>query len=425
MTTKISFVCIAVFLMFGGAFLVGEIETQAEDHQGLPRVLVIDIEGEIRAGTVQFIKRTLKEAEAGAFDLVVIQLNTPGGLLKATEEISRLLLDSKIKTAVFISKSGGWAFSAGTFILLSAEVAASHPNASIGAAQPRGLGIEGTAEPDEKIIEASSQWMRSLAEARSRNAEIAEKFVRENLTLSGQEAHEQKIIDFTAVSLDEFLSKVGLEGAVLKEINPNFLEQILSFLSISFLIPLLLGIGSLGLFFVFRTGEVEIGIFAVIALLLGLWGMGAINLSALGATLLLFGITLIILEIFAVPGFGVFGIAGTAAFLFGILTFAQEPFLPNVFTQTTFWLVMGMALGISVFFIVLSRLSLKTLRAKAKAGPEALIGKTAVVIETLNPYGRVRIESEDWAANNISDKEIIEVGKKVKIIKIQGNTIYV
>ena len=146
-----------VFLAIDTAFFVDEIKAQPEDQRESPQVMVVSIEGEIRAGTVQFIKRVLKEAEAGTFDLVVIQLNTPGGLLNATEEITRLLLDSKIKTVVFIHKSGGWAFSAGTFILLSAEVAASHPNASIGAAQPRSFGIEGAAEPEEKIIEASSQ----------------------------------------------------------------------------------------------------------------------------------------------------------------------------------------------------------------------------------------------------------------------------
>lgn len=421
----ISFVFFIAILMLVSAFLVGGVEAETKDLAKPPRVLVIDIEGEIRAGTTQFIKRSLLQAEKEGFNLVVIQINTPGGLLKATEEITRLLLDSKIKTAVFVHKSGGWAFSAGTFILLSAEIAVSHPNASIGAAQPRVFGVGEAVEPDEKIIEASSRWMRSLAEARSRNPEIAEKFVRENLTLSGQEAYEQKIINFTAVSLDEFLSKVGLEGAVLEKIKPSFLEQILSFFSISFLIPLLLGIGSLGLFFVFRTGEVEVGIFAVIALLLGLWGMGAINLSALGTILLLFGITLVIIEIFVVPGLGIFGVAGTAAFLFGILTFAQEPFLSNVFTQAGFWLVMGMALGVSAFFIILSRLSLKTFRAKAKTGPEALIGKTAIVIETLNPYGKARINHEDWAAKITLNERIIHVGEKVEIVKIQGNTIIV
>ncbi|MDA2922590.1 nodulation protein NfeD [Patescibacteria group bacterium AH-259-L07] len=425
MKIKISFVFIVALLALSGVFLAAGAQVQTQDSQELSKVLVIDIEEEIRAGTTQFIKRSLQKAEKEGFNLVVIQINTPGGLLKATEEISRLLLDSKIKIAVFVHKSGGWAFSAGTFILLSAEIAVSHPNALIGASQPRVLGIGEAAEPDEKIIEASSGWIKSLAEARGRNPEVAEKFVRENLTLSGQEAYEQNIINFTASSLDELLGNLELKNAVIEEVKPNLLEQILSFLSISFLIPLLLGIGSLGLFFVFRTGEVEIGIFAVIALLLGLWGMGAINLSVLGTTLLFFGIALIILEIFVMPEFGVFGIAGTAAFLFGILTFAQEPFLPNVFSGAAFWFAMGAALAISVFFIVLSRLSLKTLKMKAKVGPEALVEETAIVTEALNPYGKVKINREDWTAKNISDKEIIKAGEEVQIVKVQGNVIMV
>jgi len=179
MRAKISIVFIVVFFMFVsmfiGAFLVGEVKAQIKDPQELSKVLIINIEGEIRAGTVQFVKRALTKAQAGDFGLFLIQLNTPGGLLKATEEISRLLLDSKIQTAVFVHKSGGWAFSAGTFILLSAEIAVSHPNASIGAAQPRALGIGEIAEPDEKIIKASSIWIKSLAEARGRNPEVAEK----------------------------------------------------------------------------------------------------------------------------------------------------------------------------------------------------------------------------------------------------------
>lgn len=426
-----------IILLFLGALILffannaevqlhsAEAQLQEPGQNPRPAVMVATVEGEIRAGTVQFIKRSLQEAERNNFALFVIQLNTPGGLLQATEEITRLLLDSKIKTAVFVHKSGGWAFSAGTFILLSAEIAASHPNASIGAAQPRVLGAGEIAEPDEKIIESSSRWMQSLAEARGRNPEAAEKFVRENLTISGQEAHELNIIDFTAASLEELLNKLELENAAIEEVSPNLLEQVLSFVSLSYLVPLLLGIGSLGLFFVFRTGEVEIGIFAVIALLLGLWGMGAINLSLLGTTLLILGITLIILELFVMPEFGVLGIAGTIAFLFGILTFAQEPFMPSAFTQVAFWLIIGMAIGACLFFIILGRLAVKILKAKVKAGPEALIGETALVIAPLNPYGKVRVNREDWRAKNISDEEVVEAGREVEIVKVEGNVIMV
>lgn len=419
---SVLFICVlaGAMILSTGYYAKAELPAGAQD---LPRVMVVTVEEEIKAGTVQFIKRALGKAERDDFDLFVMQLNTPGGLLRATEEITRLLLDSEMSTAVFVHKSGGWAFSAGTFILLSAEIAASHPTASIGAAQPRVLGMGEMAEPDQKIIESSSRWMKSLAEARGRNTEAAEKFVRENLTISGQEAYELNIIDFTAVSLGDLIDQIGLQNAVVQKAQPNMMEQILSFLSISYLVPLLLGIGTLGLFFVFRTGEAEIGVLAVIALLLGLWGMGAINLSAMGAALLLLGITLIAVELFAAPGFGIFGLAGTAAFLFGIFTFAQEPFLPTVLVEPGFWLAIGMALGVALFFIIFSRLALKTLKAKAKFGPEALVGETAFVIEPLNPYGKVKLDREIWTAKNISGQEAIEAGAKVEVVKVEGNVI--
>lgn len=428
MINKFYITFLILFLLFGAFSPIASFdvtEAGADEVTGPPRVLVIDVEGEIRAGTTQFVKRSLRKAEVGGFNLLLIRINTPGGLLKATEEISRLLLDSNVKTVVFVHKSGGWAFSAGTFILLSAEVSASHPNASIGAAQPRVLGMGDAAEPDEKIIGASSVWIKSLAEVRGHDPVVAEKFVRENLTLSGQEAYEKNVVNFIASSTDELLGKLGLENAIIEEVSPNLLERVLSFLSISYLVPLLLGIGSLGLFFVFRTGEFEVGIFAVIALLLGLWGMGAINLSVMGSVFLILGIILILVEVFVAPGLGIFGITGTFAFLFGVLTFAEEPFLPGVLTQPTFWLAAGAALAVSVFFIILSRLLIKTLRSKAKAGSDALMGDTAVVTEKLSPYGRVEINNESWVAKEISGKGVIRVKEKVRVVKIQGNTLIV
>ncbi|MCG2691658.1 hypothetical protein L6272_02390, partial [Microgenomates group bacterium] len=118
-------------------------------------VIAVEIDGDIQAGVVQFIGRALQKAEREKADLFLIQLNTPGGLLKATEQISRLLLDSPVKTAVYVHKKGGWAFSAGVYILLSADIAAAQPESSIGAAQPRLWGLEGIEKNDEKVTEAS------------------------------------------------------------------------------------------------------------------------------------------------------------------------------------------------------------------------------------------------------------------------------
>lgn len=416
--------------MFFGAFLFfasdDNKKAQALNTEEVSNTVVVaTIDGEIRSGTVQFISRSIEEAKKQNADLFIILLETPGGLLGATEEISRLLLDSPIKTAVFVNNSGGWAFSAGTFILLSAEIAVSHPYASIGAAQPKSLGLGGVEESNKKIVEASSIWIESIANARDRNSEVAVKFVRENLTMSGIEAYDKNIIDLTSTSLDDLLKKLDMENAIVKEIEPNILERILFFISLSYLVPLLLGAGTLGLFFVFRTGEIEVGIFAAAALLLGLWGMGAINLSLMGTMFLLLGIMLIVLELFIAPEFGVFGVAGTLFLLFGIITFADEPFLPSMFDQPTFWIVVGSTIGICLFFIIVGRLSVKTLNMKAKTGSEALVGEIAVVIEDLNPYGRVKARREYWTAKSNAEEKVIKAGEKATIVRVEGNVILV
>jgi membrane-bound serine protease (ClpP class) len=422
------FIITLTSIFLGALFLVTSSHVQSQEvveDQDQPRVMVIAIEEEISAGTVQFVARSLEHAQERGADLLLIKINTPGGLLKATEEISRLLLDSTIPTAVFVHKNGGWAFSAGTFILLSAEIAASHPNALIGAAQPRGFGAAGVVEPDEKILEASSGWIRSLAEARGRNVVVAEKFVRENVTLTGTEAREQNVIDFTASSLEEFLDASGFANATVETVSKNFFERVLSFFATPYLVPLLLGIGTLGLFFVFRTGEIEIGVVAAVALTLGLWGMGVINFSTLGMILLILGIVLISAEIFFAQGLGVFGIVGTIAFIFGILTFAQEPFFSNIFYHATFWVVIGIALGLCAFFILSGRLLVKSLKARAKVGSETLIGKTAITLEPLNPYGSAHVDRETWTAKNISENTVIGPDKEVEIVSVQGNVILV
>jgi len=164
-------------------------------------VVLAEIDGEIKAGTHQYLKRVIRLAEEEKAEYLIIKLDTPGGLLQSTRDIADLLLATPVKTVVFVHKEGGWAYSAGTFILLAADLAFVNPTASIGAAQP--VEMFGEAEVSDKMMEGTVSWIRGLAEARERDPEIAEKFVRENLTLTGREAQEIGIIDGTARTLDE------------------------------------------------------------------------------------------------------------------------------------------------------------------------------------------------------------------------------
>ncbi len=388
-------------------------------------IYLIKIEEEIKAGTLQYFKRVLLKAEKEKADFLLIKLDTTGGLLKPTKDIIDLISKSKIKTIVFIHKEGGWAYSAGTFILLAADFAVSHPEASIGAAQPRlMIGEEITKEVDTKIVEGMSSWIKSLAEKNQRNSEVAEKFVRENLTLIGKEAKELKVINETARDLKELFSKLKIEEPKIEKVHQNFIEEIFDLLSHPYLVSLFLALGSLGLLFALRAGEFELsGILGLLFLLIGLWGIGVIEFSILGIILILLGVILLIIEI-SQPGFGIFGVLGVLSLVLGIFTLEAEPFYGLKFFEPIVMIVLGASLMISILFIIIGKWTIKTLKSKPKTGPEALVGEAGIVKEKLVPFGKVEVKNEIWAAKSI-DGENIPQNLKVEIIKVEGNTLIV
>lgn len=431
---KINFLILffSIFSIVFGLFLLpqkigseAQPEIQNEKRTALSLVVVSEVKGEIKAGTFQYLKRVIGTAEQERADYLVIKLDTPGGLLKATEDIVDLILDSPIKTIVFVHREGSWAYSAGTFILMSADYAVVHPRASIGAAQPVIMGADGIGGAGEKIIEGMASWMRTLAETHQRNSETAEKFVRENLTLTGQEAKELGVIDETAENLAQLFLKLNISEPEIKEIQPNLIERIFDFLSHPYLVSLFLTIGGLAIIMAIRSGEIELSaIIGITALLIGLWGIGVITFSFLGIGLLLLGIFLLMMELFIEPGFGIFGVSGTIAIVLGIFTFEAEPLLaPGLFDAMTMF-VLGMALALCVFFVIIGKALRKSLGAKPQTGPEALIGLEVEVTETLAPLGRVKIRGESWAAQSL-DGNVIREKSKVEVIKVEGNTLIV
>ena len=412
------------FLIVFGLFLLAQkYETKAQTDFQSPLVIVSEINGEIKAGTYQYLKRVIGLAEEYRADYLVIKLETPGGLLKPTQNIVRLILDTPITTIVFVNREAGWAYSAGTFILLAGDYAIVHPEASIGAAQPVVVGADDVAV--EKMIEGMASWIRTLAEAHQRNPDIAEKFVRENLTHSGQEAKELGVIDETAENLAQLFSKLNIIEPQIKTIELTLLERFFNFLSHPFLISLLLTIGGLGIFMAIRTGEIEItGIIGITALLIGLWGMGIIEWSFLGIILILMGIFLLVMEIFIEPGFGILGIGGVAITILGIFMFEAEPFLsPELFDKATM-VILGAGLALCLFFVIMGKAVAKSLKSKPNTGSEALIGFEAKVTKDLKPIGQVEVNQEYWSAKSL-DGKMIPKKSKVEIIKVKGNTLIV
>jgi len=378
-------------------------------------VHVAEINGDINSGTAQYIHRVIEDANQEGIDLIIIKLETPGGLLKATQDIVRDILDSKVEIVVYVYKKGGWAYSAGTYILMASDIAAVHPDASFGAAQP--------IPPDNKTVNAMAIWMETLAETNHRNSSLAKRFVTENIALSGNEALERGIIEYTPESLEQLLMELNLTSAQRKEIKPSFQEGFFSTLSHPQMISLLFLIGVLGIIYVFKTGELELSPIPVIALLLALWGIGTIQFSWMGIFLIIVGIALLIAESLQ-PGFGIFGITGGISILLGILTIDAEPFFTSrLFDEITMF-VLGVTVCTIGFFVIAAKKVVESMHERIKTGPEALIGKKATVIEELNPRGMVKIDSETWSAVSING-EFIEKDETAEVVEVRGSMLYV
>lgn len=416
---KTFFFGLLIFTLFLLFAFVGNVPAQTGQL-----VIVAEVNDEIKAGTVQYLARTIRIAEQERADYILIKLDTPGGLVMATREIVDLILETEITTIVFVYREGGWAYSAGTFILMAADYAIVHPNASIGAAEPVILGAgEGASE---KMVEAMASWMESLAEKQGRNTETAEKFVRENLTLTGREAKERGVIDNIAKDVNEIIfQQLGIIDVEFFTIKFTFIDRLFNFLSHPYLVSLFLTIGGLALIMAIRSGEFEItGIVGIIALLIGFWGMGFITFSFLGIGLLLLGLVLLLIEMFGEPGFGILGIIGTIAIVLGIFTFGAEPFFTPEFFDATTMIVIGAALSLCLFFVIMGKKVAKIFKSKAKTGAESLIGLEAEVVKELNPYGSAKIEQEIWSAKSVDNEPILK-GEKVEIIKVEGNTLII
>lgn len=376
-------------------------------------IYVAEVEGTINAGAAQYLKRVIREGNKENADLVVIKLDTPGGLLAPTQEMVKEILNSQVKVAVFVHREGGWAYSAGTYLLMASDLAVMHPHASIGAAQPKPKG--------NKTTHAMASWISTLAERKDRNASVARKFVTKNLALSGEEALRKGVIEDTARDLPQLLKRENLTSTSLEKKEMSFQEEIFSFLSHPQLVSLIFMIGILGIFFIFKTGDLELSFIPLVALLISFWSLGTIKFSWLSIGLLLLGLILLYLEILE-PGFSVFGIGGTITILLGLLTIEAEPFYnPSLLNEVSLF-ALGMSLTIIAFFLIVAQKVSQSRKEEVKTGAETLIGKEGRVLEKLDPRGRVKVKGETWSAT--SNKKI-EEGEKVTITQVEGNTLKV
>jgi membrane-bound serine protease (ClpP class) len=419
-------------VLWGALLLLGVLAACAPSIDEREAVHVLTYDGVVDPVMAGYIDRGIDEAEATDARAVVIRLDTPGGLVSTMAKIVKRINASEVPVIVYVWPSGGQAASAGTFITMAGHVAAMAPATVIGAASPVGSGgedIGGTLE--EKITEDLAALITGIAEERGRNAEWAEQAVREAIAANSREAVELNVVDFEARTFDSVLEQAeGRTVRVGEEARPvtlrlldapvvfndrTIVERFFALISDPNIAFLLLSLGATALFIeILNPGLIFPGVFGVIALVLGFFSLGTLPWNWAGVALILLAFALFVAEVF-VSGFGVLGIGGAIALILGglLLTSTSNPDF-----QVNRWLIYGMATVIAVFFMMVMSALIRSRRAPAYMGPQALIGRQAVARSALNPEGIVFLEGARWRAE--AEGAAIQEGEQVTVTDVQG-----
>ncbi|NCF14437.1 MAG: nodulation protein NfeD [Gammaproteobacteria bacterium] len=384
-------------------------------------VIELNIEGGIGVATADYVHSGIEHAVEVGADLVIVNMDTPGGLMKPMREIVQDVLNSPVPVAAYVTPAGARADSAGTYILLSAHIAAMAPTTHLGAATPVPLmGTDRDKDADEsesgpamdlKMMNDAVSYIRGLAERHDRNADWAEKAVTEAATLTAAEALENNVIDFVAKDREEFLKlldghkievagetrTLSTETAEVVVFEPDWRIRLLAVISNPEIVLVLGLIGLYGLMYEgWNPGAIVPGVVGIICLLLAAYALQVIPVNFAGLALILIGIALIVAEAYA-PSFGALGIGGIAAFVFGaIIMFDSD--IPGFGISYAF--VIGIALVFAVLVVWLVGFLLKLRRRGAVSGTASIIGGIATAVEDFTGDGKVWLEGEAWQARS-------------------------
>ncbi len=405
-------------------------------------IYVLKIEGTIKEGTSLDVAEGLKEAEEIGAEAVLVELDTPGGLVDSMLKITKAILNSKVPVITYVTPKGAIAASAGSFILASGNIAAMSPGTTTGAAMPVEIGMEGRKAADEKTIKFFAGHMESIAASRGRNATQAKRFVTENDVLIETAALERGIIDLIAINETELLNKVdgktvkiGTENRTLATKNASLYKKeksvrssLLEVLSNPQIAFILLMVGIYGLIFGFMSpGTYVPEMIGAICLILSLYGMGHFDVNMFGGLLIIIAVILFIAEALT-PTFGILTTGGAVCLIIGALLLPKEPFL---FSPQSDWFegflltIIGITVASAVFFGFAVGAVLKARRRKAKVGGEELIGKiTKAETDIDEEGGTIKIRGEIWNARTLAGESIKE-GGKVEIVDREGLTLIV
>jgi len=389
---------------------------------------IVQVQDTINPGVEDFLKYAIDRSEEEGAECLIIQLDTPGGLMTATRGIVQALLNSSVPIIVFVSPSGAQAASAGVFVTVAADIAAMAPGTNIGAAHPVSIGGgDVPSTMNEKITNDTVAFVRSIAGQRGRNGDWLEDSVRKSVSITAEEAYALNVIDLVAEDLPTLIKKLEgweiarkgysrtlhTEGVEQRTILPGWQHSVLKSISNPNIAYILLMIGLAGLYFeLSQPGAILPGVIGGIALILALYAMQTLPVNYAGMLLILLAVLFFILEI-KVTSHGLLSFAGVLALVLGSLMLFRVP----GHTIRLAWSVFIPTVGIiSAFFVTVATLAFRAQMSKPQTGSEALIGMFGVVRQDLCPEGKIFVAGELW--NAVADQNLY-VGEKVQVVSVE------
>jgi membrane-bound serine protease (ClpP class) len=433
----------ALALIWGSAFLFSVAPTAGSERVAL----LLRLNGAVSPASADYVIRGIQLANDRKVALVVLQMDTPGGLDTSMRDIVRAILASSVPVASYVAPSGARAASAGTYILYASHIAAMAPGTNLGAATPIALGGSGQDNgqngdskerqsrnaAEAKAVNDAAAYLRGLAELRNRNADWAEKAVRDAASLSSTAAEREKVVDFVAVTVDELMAKadgrtvraggtdirLDTTGLAVQTIEPDWRTRLLSVIADPNVALILMVIGIYGLIFEFLTpGAVIPGTVGGICLLLGLYALALLPVSYAGVGLIVLAVALFVVEAHA-PTFGILGLSGAVALVLGA-TILFDTDVPDL--EVSRQVLVGIGVSALAFSLIVVRLAFGARRRAVATGAEQMIGISGKVSSWTGTTGYIVTHGERWSA---ASAEPLTDGDDVTVIARDGLTLEV
>jgi membrane-bound serine protease (ClpP class) len=410
------------FILLIGLFLA----FPAIGSAGVDQIVVIPASGAISPGMADFIEKEIQKAGSEGAACVIIEMDTPGGLAESMRKIVMAIYASHVPVVVYVAPPGARAASAGVMITMAADIAAMAPGTNIGAAHPVGAGGKAIDGPmAKKITNDMVAHIKSIANKRGRNAEWAEKAVRDSVSITATEALQQNVIDIIARDRADLISqlngrKVDDKGALkldnipIKIVKESLRTRILKTISDPNIAYILMMIGLAGLYFeLSHPGAIFPGVVGGIAIVLAFFAFQTLPVNTAGILLILLALIFFIMEM-KIASYGLLSVAGVGSLVLGsVMLFEENGSGPALSWQV----IMTTVTIISLFFIGVAGLVFRAQVSRPRTGAEGLIGEIGVVRDDLNPKGRIFLHGELWTAVS---RQPVARDARVRVTRIEG-----